>query len=74
MGGEGWDGRVFPLSNRVFHTVARRFYVEYGDSIGTKNFGKGVADSTRVDLGKGKLSSEKFPFPNISNPFKVNPS
>ncbi len=45
-----------------------------GDSIGTKTFGKRVAGSTLVDLGKGKLFSEKFPFPNISNPFKVNPS
>ena len=45
-----------------------------GDSIGTKTFGKRVAGSTLVDLGKGELSSEKFPFPNISNPFKVNPS
>jgi hypothetical protein len=45
-----------------------------GDSIGTKTFGKRVAGFTLVDLGKGRLSSEKFPFPNISNPFKVSPS
>ena len=45
-----------------------------GDSIGTKTFGKRVAGSTLVDLGKRKLFSEKVPFPNISNPFKVNPS
>ena len=74
LGGEGWDGRVFPLSNSVFQRQPASERIVNGDSISTKNFGKGVADSTRVDFGKGKLSSEKFPFPNISNPFKVNPS